>query len=150
VILSCSSTAAMEAVSRSVTRHGRKVLHLVNGNFSNLWWELSTACGLAALKAEKPWGEGWDEAETAGELRRHGALDAIFITHCETSTGALSDVAGVVRAAREAQPDALVCIDVTSTACGVRLDFDAIGADVAVGGVQKCWALPPALALGAL
>src|SRR5207247_192534 len=75
---------------------------------------------------------------------------AVFITHCETSTGALSDVEGVVRAVRAEHPEALVCIDVTSTACGVRLDFDRIGADVAVGGVQKCWALPPALALGAL
>jgi len=152
VVLSCSSTCAMEAVGRSVTRPGRKVLHLVNGNFSNLWWELSTACGLQASKAEKPWGEGWDEEQTAAELRRHerGALDAVFITHCETSTGVLSDVAGVVRAVRAAQPEALVCVDVTSTACGVKLDFDAIDADVAVGGVQKCWALPPALALGAL
>ncbi len=167
VILSCSSTAAMEAVGRSVTRPGRKVLHLVNGNFSNLWFELSTACGLSAVKAEKPWGEGWDEEQTAAELRRHGAgggggggggsggaggggFDAVFITHCETSTGVLSDVAGVVRAVRASQPDALVCVDVTSTACGVKLDFDRIGVDVAVGGVQKCWALPPALALGAL
>ena len=60
VILSCSSTAAMEQVGRSVTRPGKKVLHLVNGNFSNLWFELSTACGLSATKAEKPWGEGWE------------------------------------------------------------------------------------------
>jgi len=150
VILSCSSTAAMEAVGRSVTRPGGRLLHLVNGNFSNLWFELSTACGLSAHRAEKSWGEAWDEQNTAEELARHPALDAVMITHCETSTGALSDIAGVVRAVRALRPEALVCADVTSTACGVAVDFDAIDLDVAVGGVQKCWALPPALALGAL
>ncbi len=150
VILSCSSTAAMEAVGRSVTRPGGRLLHLVNGNFSNLWFELSTACGLSAQCAEKSWGEAWDEQSTAQELARHPALDAVMITHCETSTGALSDIAGVTRAVRALRPEALVCVDVTSTACGVAIDFDAIDIDVAVGGVQKCWALPPALALGAL
>jgi aspartate aminotransferase-like enzyme len=150
VALSCSSTAAMEAVSRSVTRPGRKVLHLVNGNFSELWFKLSSACGIAAVKADKPWGEGWDLESVTPELKKHGALDAVFITHCETSTGALSDVAGVARAVRELAPDALVCADTTSTGGGVKIDYDRIGIDVAVGGVQKCWALPPALALGAL
>ncbi len=150
VVLSCSSTAAMEAVSRSVTRPGRKVLHLVNGNFSDLWFKLSTACGLAARKAELPWGRAFGYDDVVPELKQGGPLDAVFITHCETSTGALSDLAGIVRAVRELQPEALVCVDVTSTGGGVRLDFDKLGLDVAVGGVQKCWALPPALALGAL
>ena len=150
VVLSCSSTAAMEAVSRGVVRPGRRVLHLTNGNFSRLWWELSVACGYDAVNAELPWGQGWDDARAAAELKKHGALDAVMVTHCETSTGALTDVAGVVRAVRAAQPEALVCSDVTSTAAGVRVDFDVVGLDVAVGGVQKCWALPPALALGAL
>jgi aspartate aminotransferase-like enzyme len=150
VVLSSSSTGAMEAIGRSVTRPGRHVLHLVNGNFSDLWWKLSRACGLAAEKIEKPWGDAWDEASVAAALGKRGPLDAVFVAHCETSTGALSDVAGVVAAVRAAQPEALVCIDVTSSACGVQLDFDAIDADVAVGGVQKCWALPPALALVAL
>ena len=150
VVLSCSSTCAMEAVSRSVVRPGKRVLHLTNGNFSKLWWELSVACGFDAVNAEQPWGEGWDEARTAAELKKHGALDAVMCTHCETSTGAMSDVAGIVRAVRAAQPEALVCSDVTSTAAGIPIDFDATGLDVAVGGVQKCWAVPPALALGAL
>lgn len=150
VVLSCSSTAAMEAVSRSVTRPGKKLLHLVNGNFSDLWYQLSTSCGLSAVKAERPWGDGFDLANVTAELQKHGPLDAVFITHCETSTGALSDLGGIAKAVRELQPEALVCVDVTSTACGVKLDFDRLGLDVAVGGVQKCWALPPALALGAV
>jgi aspartate aminotransferase-like enzyme len=150
VILSCSSTAAMEAVSRSVTRPGARVLHLVNGNFSDLWYRLSSACGLVTVKAERPWGEGWDLSAVTPLLKEHAPLDAIFVAHCETSTGVLSDIAGIAKAARELAPDALVCVDVTSSACGVKIDFDKIGIDIAVGGVQKCWALPPALALGAM
>jgi aspartate aminotransferase-like enzyme len=150
VVLSCSSSAALEAASRDVVRPGRRVLHLTNGNFSRQWWEQAAACGQDAVNAELPWGEGWDEERTAKKLREVGALDAVMVTHCETSTGALADVAGVVRAVRAAHPEALVCSDVTSTAAGVPVDFDKAGLDVAVGGVQKCWAVPPALALAAL
>jgi len=147
VVLSCSSTAAMEAVSRSVVRPGKRVLHLPNGNFSNLWVKLSEACGLNVGVEEKPWGEGWDEASVSEALDEHGEVDAVFVAHCETSTGALSDIAGVARAVRAKCPQALVCVDVTSSAAGVKIDFDAADIDVAVGGVQKAWALPAALAL---
>jgi aspartate aminotransferase-like enzyme len=149
-VLSCSSTAAMEGVSRSVTRPGGKLLHLVNGNFSNLWFKLSIACGLNAIKVEKEWGDAWDESSVTKALKEHGPVDAVFVAHCETSTGALSDIAGIARAVRSQCAEALVCVDVTSSACGVAIDFDAIDIDVAVGGVQKAWALPAALALAAI
>lgn len=150
VLLSCSSTGAMEGVGRSVVRPGKRALHLVNGNFSDLWRKLSIACGIDVAVAEKPWGEGWDEASVGAALDEHGEVDAVFVAHCETSTGALSDIAGVARAVRAKQPEALVCVDVTSSGCGTEIDFDANDLDVAVGGVQKAWALPPALALLAL
>jgi aspartate aminotransferase-like enzyme len=150
VVLSCSSTAAMEGVCRSVTRPGAKLLHLVNGNFSKLWFKLSTACGFDAVTEEKEWGDAWDEASVAAALDKHGDVDAVFVAHCETSTGALSDLAGVARAVRSGCPDALVCVDVTSSAAGAKIDFDASDIDIAVGGVQKAWALPAALALGAM
>lgn len=150
VVLSCSSTGAMEAVSRSVVGPGQRVLHLPNGNFSDLWRKLSVACGLDVVVEEKPWGQGWDEASVAAALAKHGAVDVVCVAHCETSTGALSDLAGVARAVRAACPDALVCVDVTSSAAGVPIDLEANDLDIAVGGVQKAWALPPALALAAL
>ncbi len=150
VILTCSSTAAMESVSRSVVRPGRRVLHLVNGNFANLWLKLSQACGADAVAEVKEWGEGFDEDSTLRALQDHGAVDAVMVTHCETSCGVLSDLAGVVRAVRSAQPDALVCADVTSSACGTEVAFDEIDLDLAVGGVQKAWALPPGIALAAV
>jgi aspartate aminotransferase-like enzyme len=150
VVLSCSSSAALEAASRGAVRPGRRVLHLTNGNFSRQWWEEAVACGQDAVNAELPWGQAWDEERTAKKLKDVGAVDAVMVTHCETSTGALADVAGVVRAVRAAQPEALVGSDVTSTAAGVPVDFDRVGLDLAIGGVQKCWAVPPALALAAL
>ncbi len=146
-VLSCSSTGAMEGISRSIIPAGGKALHLTNGNFSNLWWRLATACGIDAIEEAKEWGQAWDEASAAEVLAQHGSVDAVFVCHCETSTGALSDIAGVVQAVRAACPDALVCVDVTSSAAGVPIEVDARDIDIAVGGVQKAWALPPALAL---
>ena len=150
VVLSTSSTASMEGLSRSITRPGKKLLHLVNGNFSNLWSKLSAHCGLDVHKEEKEWGDAWDEASVTEALGKSGPVDAVFVAHCETSTGALSDIAGVARAVRATCPETLVCVDVTSSACGARIDFDANDLDIAIGGVQKAWALPPALALGTM
>ena len=150
VVLTSSSTGAMEAVGRSTVRAGRKAVHLTNGNFSSLWFKLSKACGFDAVDESKDWGDAWDEASTAAALAKHADVDAVFVCHSETSTGALADLAGVARAVRATHPDAVVCVDVTSSACGVAIDFDAAGIDVAVGGVQKCWALPAGLALAAL
>ncbi len=149
VLLSCTSTCAMEAVTRSVVRPGKRVIHFTNGNFSKLWWELSVASGFDAVHCEVEWGDAWDEPRAAAMLKKHGPVDAVMITHCETSTGALADVAGVVRATRAVCPDAIVCNDVTSSVAGLPIDFDATGQDVALGGVQKCWAVPPALVTGA-
>lgn len=149
VVLSSSSTGAMEAISRSVVRPGMRVLHLPNGNFSNLWCTLSEAVGLDVSIEEIPWGQGWDEERAGEALNEHGPVDAVMVAHCETSTGVLSDLAGVARALRDRCPDALLCVDVTSSACGVPIDLDKNDIDVAVGGVQKAWALPPALALAA-
>lgn len=151
VVLSCATTGAMEAIGRSLLGGGARALHLVNGNFSGLWSRLSRACGYDVTVHDEPWGAGFDEAVTRRALSAlPEAPDVVFVTHCETSTGALSDVAGVVRAVRAAAPDAIVCADVTSSAAGVPIDLDAIDLDVAVGGVQKAWALPPALTLAAL
>lgn len=150
-VLSCSSTQAMEAVARAAVRPGRRALHLVNGNFSTLWTKLSAANGVAHDIEERPWGHGWDETRAAAVLDARGqSYDAVYVTHCATSTGALSDIAGVTRAVRAACPDALVCVDVTSSAAGTEVDFDARDLDVVVGGVQKAWALPPVLSLGAV
>ena len=150
-VLSCSSTQAMESVARSAVRPGARALHLVNGNFSTLWTKLSAANGIAFDTEERPWGQGYDEARTLEALERHGGTyDAVYVTHCATSTGALSDIAGVARAVRARQPDALVCVDVTSSAAGTEVLFDERDLDVVVGGVQKAWALPPVLALGAV
>ncbi len=151
IVLSCSTTGAMEAISRSLLGGGARALHLLNGNFSTLWSQLSKNCGFDVITEERPWGAGYDEATVSATLAGLDERpDVVFVTHCATSTGALSDIAGVVRAVRAVAPDALVCADVTSSAAGVPIDFDAIDLDIAVGGAQKAWALPPALTLAAL
>lgn len=151
VVLSCSSTSAMEAVGRGLLSDGARALHLVAGNFAGLWSRVSRACGFHVTVHERPWGAGFDEPSAREALAAMPEPpDVVFVTHCETSTGALSDLGGVVRGVRATVPDAIVCADVTSSAAGVPIDVDRCGLDVAVGGVQKAWALPPALALAAL
>lgn len=41
----------------------------------------------------------------------------------------------------------LVCVDATSSMAGVKVEVDKLGIDVCLASVQKCFALPPGLAV---
>ena len=47
-------------------------------------------------------------------------------------------------------PDVLILVDAVSSMAGVEIRFDEWGLDVCLAGVQKCFALPPGLAVCAV
>lgn len=139
-----SATLMMEAVIRNVV-DGR-VLHTINGAFSERWADISQSNNKQVEILEVPWG-GVVEAETLrSTLQKNNDFDAVCFTHCETSTGALSPIAEYIEVVRE-ESDALVCVDAVSSAGGVEIYFDQLNIDCLVFGTQKCFALPPGIAV---
>ena len=57
------------------------------------------------------------------------------------------EIAAMVRAK---YPDVLILVDAVSSMAGVEIRFDEWGLDVCLAGVQKCFALPPGLAVCAV
>ena len=72
------------------------------------------------------------------------------MVHSETSTGALSDVAGVRRALDETGHPALLLVDTISSLASVDYRHDEWGVDVTVCCSQKGLMLPPGLAMNAI
>lgn len=140
-----SATGFMEAAVRSAVR-GR-ILHVVNGAFSQRWYEISLACGREADAIELEWGRVPTADIVREHLQRGIAYDAFALVHNETSTGAIAPLAEIARCVHQHAPDALLLVDCVTSAAGTEIAFDAWGLDAAITGSQKALALPPGLAL---
>ena len=138
-----SATGMMEAAVRNGVR--RRVLCLVNGAFSERFYNIAQACGVAADPLEVAWGEAHTPELLRDALRR-GDYDAVTVVHSETSTGVLNPIADLAAVAHEAG-DVVLLIDAVSSLGGAPIETDASHLDFLLTGAQKALALPPGLAL---
>lgn len=147
-LLTASGTGAMESAVANLVAPGDRVLVVSAGNFGERWARLLGAYGADLVHLRVPWGETPDPGEVAAALARAGDVSLVYCTHCETSTGVVSDVRAIAEAARAA--GALTVVDAISSLGAVPLEQDAWGLDVVVSGSQKALMTPPGLALASV
>src|ERR671932_353805 len=93
------------------------------------------------------WGTNPAAEDLPEALERMGGARVVFLTHSETSTGAVADVRDLAAAAKAA--GVLVAVDAISSLGAVPLETDEGGLDAVVSGSQKALMTPPGLALAA-
>jgi aspartate aminotransferase-like enzyme len=144
MLFTSSSTGVMEGAIRNCV--AKKVLNTLNGEFSRRWFEIARSCGVEAETLEVAPGQAItpDLVDTA---LAKGGFDVLCLTYNETSTGILSPVPEIARLVRQKYPDVLILVDAVSCMAGVEIKNDEWGLDVCLAGVQKCFALPPGLAV---
>lgn len=145
-IISGSGTAAMEMAVRSGT--ARKVLSIVHGDFGERFARMAEACGRTVTRLTSEVGDVVP-LDRIRDTLRSGSFDALTVTHSETATGTLADVAAVAAVARD-HDDCLVLVDAVSAAGGAPFEMDAWGVDCVVSASQKAMAAPPGLAFAAV
>jgi aspartate aminotransferase-like enzyme len=143
-ISSSSATGLMEAAVRNAARS--RVLSLVNGAFSERFFQIARACGLEADRLDVALGQPHTPEQLAHALRE-GKYDAVTVVHSETATGALNPIADFARVAHEAG-DVVLLVDSVTGLAGAPVETDAWKLDFVLTGSQKALALPPGLALG--
>jgi aspartate aminotransferase-like enzyme len=141
-----SATLLMEAAVASCVR--RRSLHLVNGAFSERWFQIALSRGKEPDRVEVPAGEAVDPDLVRAALGR-ARYDAVTVAHSETSTGVLNPIREIARAIHE-ESDALVLVDAVSSLAGAPVEPDDWGLDVVVAASQKALALPPGLSFAAI
>jgi aspartate aminotransferase-like enzyme len=139
-----SGTGLMEGTIRNVVR--RKVLHCINGAFSDRWFKISQACGKEPEALRVEWGKAIKPEMVDRELAK-GGFEAVTITQNETSTGVRAPIEDIAQMVRSKYPDVLILVDAVSSLMGDWFDIDELGLDVVVASSQKCVALPPGLAV---
>ncbi|MBN2543398.1 alanine--glyoxylate aminotransferase family protein [bacterium] len=141
-----SSTGLMEASVRNCSN--KKVLNCMCGAFSDRWNGITKACNLECDQLKVEWGKAI-KPEMVDEKLSTGEFDAITFVHNETSTGLMNPLEEIAEVMKK-YPDVLFLVDAVSSMMGVKIEVDKLGIDVCLAGVQKCWALPPGLAIASV
>jgi len=146
-LFTASSTGVMEGSIRQATQ--KKVLNTVCGAFSKRWYDICAANGVPCDTVAVDWGQAITP-EIVDEALASGEYDALTVVFNETSTGLLNPVREIGELVNDKYPDVLILVDAVSGMAGAKLEFDGWGLDVALAGVQKCFALPPGLTICAV
>ncbi len=148
VFLTASSgTGLQEAAIRNFVH--KKVLSVVNGAFADRWYEVAVYNGKDADELPFEWDTPASPDKVADTVKA-GGYEALTIVHNETSTGLQNPVREIAEAVHTVAPDTLIFVDAVSSLGGAKIEMDACGIDMLLTSSQKCLALPPGLALGAV
>ena len=145
-LVSHPATGLWEMAIRNSVK--KKVLHCVNGAFSNKWVKVSQAVGVEYDVLEYEWGLAV-KAEDIKDKLKTGHYDAVAVVHNETSTGVMSDIESIGDMMKEF-PDTYLLVDAVSSMAGVKIDVDLWGVDFILASTQKAWGLPAGFSIASV
>ena len=143
-ITTASGSLWFDIVGRSIVKD--KALSCVNGAFSERFANAIRACGKKVDFLEVDWGKATKPDAIAARLEK-GKYDTLTVCHNESSTGTRNPIREIGRLVRRDYPDVILAIDSVSAMAGDRTIPSEIGCDIIFASTQKCFALPPGLAV---
>ncbi len=141
--LSASGSGAMEAALVNILSPGDEIIAVEGGKFGERWGKIAEAYGVAVHRVKVAYGRVATPQEVESSIAAHPNAKVVFVTHSETSTGALfpvHEIAKVVRA-----KGLLTVVDAVTSYGVYDLYFDASLLDAVVWGSQKGMMIPPGL-----
>jgi len=144
-VITSSGTLWFDIVGRSIVKE--KALACANGAFSERFGKAIQDCGKKVDFLEVEWGKAVKPDMIADKLGS-GEYDTLTICHNETSTGVRNPIYEIGKMMRRDYPNVMLAIDSISGMVGDKLLPSEIGCDVIFASTQKCFALPPGLAVG--
>ncbi len=142
--VSAPGSAGMETCFVNLVEPGDKVVVCQNGVFGGRMKENVERCGGIAVVVEDSWGDAIDINKLEDALKAHDDARIVAMVHAETSTGAQSDVATLVKLAH--QHDCLTIVDTVTSLGGTPVKVDEWGIDAIYSGSQKCLSCTPGIA----
>jgi aspartate aminotransferase-like enzyme len=141
--LACSGSGAMEAAAINLLSPGDEAIVVEGGKFGNRWATICQAYGVTVHRVSVAWGRVATVEEVESALAAHPKAGVLFLTHSETSTGALFPAHAIASAARAR--GVLTVIDAVTSFGVYDLKFDASDLDGVVWGSQKGLMIPPGM-----
>ncbi|MFH1675970.1 MAG: alanine--glyoxylate aminotransferase family protein [bacterium] len=145
-MVTSSATGVMEGSVRNLAH--KKCISFVNGAFSDRWYKIVLDCGIPCDAHTVEMGKAI-KPEMIDERLKTGEYDCMTFVYNETSTGVMNPIEECAEVWGK-YPDVSVCVDAVSAMAGVKIEFDRLGMDVLLAGMQKCFALPSGLTVCAV
>jgi aspartate aminotransferase-like enzyme len=143
-VTTSSGTLWFDIVGRSIVQ--KKALACVNGAFSLRCAETLKACGKPTDVLEVEWGKAV-KPEMIAEKLDSSEYDTLTVCHNESSTGVRNPISEIGKMVRTKYPNVIYAIDAVSSMAGDKTLPSEIGCDIIFASTQKCFALPPGLAV---
>ena len=145
-LFSSTGTGFMEASVRNCVKE--KMIVCVNGSFGQRYAEVAMANGKEAVIIETKLGEPVQPEMIEAVLEAEPDVEAVAITHNETSTGLINDLPKLTKVCND--HDKLVFVDGVSSMGGTELKVDEWGIDICFSSSQKCFGVPPGIGIGSV
>jgi aspartate aminotransferase-like enzyme len=145
-LFSSTGTGFMEGAVRNCV--DAKMLCCVNGSFGKRFAEVAAANGKTVETLTAPLGDPIDPDRLDDRLRKSRDVDAVAITHSETSTGVLNPLQKLADVVK--QHGKLLFVDAVSSMGGTEIKVDQWDLDVCFASSQKCFGVPPGLGMGSV
>jgi aspartate aminotransferase-like enzyme len=145
ILLSASSTGAMESAVVNLLSPDDKALVVGGGKFGERWAELCEAYGIDYDFIEVEYGKAVDPQRVEDKLNADPSIKCVYATLCETSTGVAHDIESLGEIVSKFE-NTLLVVDAVSGLGAVDLQTDNWHVDVVVTGSQKGLMAPPGLA----
>jgi aspartate aminotransferase-like enzyme len=143
-VTTSSGTLWFDIVGRSIVKE--KALVCINGAFSERFGKTIRACGKKADFIEVEWDKAVKPDMIAEKLDT-GEYDTLAVCHNESSTGVRNPIHQIGKLIRQDYPEIILAIDSVSAMAGDKTLPKEIGCDIIFASTQKCFALPPGLAV---
>jgi len=145
-LFSSTGSGFMEASVRNCVN--KKMLCCICGSFGKRYAEVATANGKQVETLEVPLGEPILPDLLDQKLSEHSDVEAVSITHNETSVGLLNPLAKLAEVVKS--HGKLLFVDAVSSMGGTEIKVDKWGLDVCFSSSQKCFGVPPGLGVGSV
>ena len=141
-LISSSGTGVMEGAVTNVLNSKSKALYVNGGVFGKRWGEILTQHHIQSYEIHLEYGETVSPAQIEEMLTQHPDIEAVFLTHNETSTGTLTDIKSIAEVVKK-YPNTILVVDCISSILVEQVETDEWGIDVVVSSGNKAIAVPP-------
>jgi aspartate aminotransferase-like enzyme len=145
-LFTSSSSGVMEATVRNCVE--RKLLCCINGEFGRRYAKIAESNGREVVTLETELGSPTTPDLLDEKLRSVPDVEAVTIIYNETSTGMMNPLPELAKVVKK--HGKLLFVDTVSAMGGVELKVDEWGIDVCFASSQKCFGIPPGLAVASV
>lgn len=144
VIMTGEGMLALWSGLKSCLSPGDRVLSIATGVFGDGIGDMAASFGCEVRKVSYGFDETVHDPKRIEDAVKEFRPHMITAVHCETPSGTLNPLHDIGDIKRRCQVP-LLYVDAVASAGGVLVEADAWGADLVLGGSQKCLSAPPNL-----